>query len=350
MHRIGIIGTGDIARKVYLPLLTGNPEVEIVALASRTRDKAEALARKYRLDTVVINVEEVLRRRPDIVFVHASTSAHFELVRACLDSGTHVYVDKPLSESFDETYRLEQQARAQGLLLAVGFNRRFAPMVRAAVEAVPNPSIIISEKHRMPLRPSRPFGTVYNDLIHAIDLACWAGSIPTDMVVQGSAGPWNGETSMQMLQHYLPGLTHFIFTQRRDAFAQAVSWAIAYQTDRWKSTDPDLGRKPSYDFSLIDALYQNTLADNFGWETWFKLNGVEPLRLTYEDIVEDPRKEILRSLKFLGLEAPAELSLVTRIEKQGTDLNRNWRDRYLADKARNNVTQLPTHWLPDYSG
>ncbi|MCQ9179225.1 Gfo/Idh/MocA family oxidoreductase [Streptomyces sp. IBSBF 2953] len=186
MHRIGIIGTGDIARKVYLPLLIGNPEVEIVALASRTRGKADALARKYRLDTVVNNVEELLRLRPDMVFVHASTSSHFELVRACLDSDTHVYVDKPLSETLDETYCLEQQARRQGLLLAVGFNRRFAPMVRAAVKAVPNPSIIISEKHRMSLQSSPPFSTVYNDLIHAIDLACWAGSIPTDVVVQGA--------------------------------------------------------------------------------------------------------------------------------------------------------------------
>ncbi|MCQ9179229.1 hypothetical protein KMT30_09315 [Streptomyces sp. IBSBF 2953] len=161
------------------------------------------------------------------------------------------------------------------------------------------------------------------------------------------ARSWNGETSIQMIRYYLPGLTHFIFTQRRDAIAQAVSWAIAYQTDRWKSTDPDLGRKPSYDFSLVDALYQNVVADNFGWETWFKLNGIEPLRLTYEDIVEDPHKEIFRSFEFLGLEKPAELSLVTHIEKQRTDLNQMWRDRYLEDKARNNVTQLPTHWLPD---
>lgn len=186
MHRIGIIGTGDIARKVYLPLLSSNPAIEIVALASRTRKKAEALARQYRLDAVVSTVEELLKLRPDIVFIHASTSAHFELIRACLAADIAVYVDKPLSENLDETSRLEQQASAQGLLLAVGFNRRFAPMVRAALEAVPNPSLIFSEKHRMSTRARHPFSTVYNDLIHAIDLACWAGSVPRDVVVQGA--------------------------------------------------------------------------------------------------------------------------------------------------------------------
>ena len=159
------------------------------------------------------------------------------------------------------------------------------------------------------------------------------------------ARSWNGETSVQMLQHYLPKLTHFVFTQRRDALAQAVSWAIAYQTDRWKSTDPDLGRTPVYDFPLIDTLHQNVVADNFGWETWFKLNGIEPLRLTYEDLIDNPRREIFRTLEFLGLDTPAELALVTHIEKQATDLNHTWRDRYLEDKARNNVIQLPTPWL-----
>ncbi|MEV6285972.1 Gfo/Idh/MocA family oxidoreductase [Kribbella sp. NPDC051770] len=186
MNRVGIIGTGDIAHKVYLPLLADHPEVEIVALASRTRSKAEALARHYRLKALIGTVDEVLRVRPDVIFIHASTSSHFELVQACLESGIHVYVDKPLSMDLEHTHRLEQQAKAAGLLLAVGFNRRFAPMIRAAVLAVPNPTIAISEKHRMSRLRSSPIETVYNDLIHAIDLACWAGSIPPDAIVQGS--------------------------------------------------------------------------------------------------------------------------------------------------------------------
>lgn len=161
------------------------------------------------------------------------------------------------------------------------------------------------------------------------------------------ARSWNGETSIQMLQHYLPGLSRFVFTQRRDALAQAVSWAIAYQTDRWKSTDPDVGKKPSYDFSLLDALYQNVIADNFSWETWFKLGDIKPLRVTYEDLVEDPHGEIFRTFEHLGLRMPAKLSLVTHVKKQGTALNQIWHDRYLEDKASNNVTQLPRRWLPD---
>ncbi|WP_157756944.1 Gfo/Idh/MocA family protein [Plantactinospora sp. KBS50] len=226
MHRIGIIGTGDIARKVYLPLLTGNPDVEIVALTSRTREKAVALARRHRLDVVVDDVGEVLQLKPDIVFIHASTSAHAELVRTCLDAGSHVYVDKPLSESLDETHRLEQQATAQGLLLAVGFNRRFAPMVRAAVEAVPNPTMIISEKHRRSIRPDRPFGTVYNDLIHAIDLACWAGAIPVDAVVQG-AGIVDGDHLRAATAVLLASRCHAHVAMNRDAGDDAERLFIA---------------------------------------------------------------------------------------------------------------------------
>ncbi|MEV6285975.1 Stf0 family sulfotransferase [Kribbella sp. NPDC051770] len=157
----------------------------------------------------------------------------------------------------------------------------------------------------------------------------------------------NKKTCLQILQRHLPGLSHFMFTQRRNTLAQAVSWAIAYQTDRWKSTDPDLGREPSYDFALVDALYQNVLADNLGWETWFKLNEVEPFRIFYEDLAENPSREIFRSLEFLEIPKPAELSPVTHIKKQSTRANQIWCDRYREDKERNNATELPFHWMTD---
>ncbi|MDI6097204.1 Gfo/Idh/MocA family oxidoreductase [Actinoplanes sp. NEAU-A12] len=176
-HRIGIVGAGDIARKVYFPLLGTDPGIEIVAVASRTRAKAEALAQRYRLPEVCDTVTEVLARRPDIVFVHAGTAAHAEIVGECLDAGVHVYVDKPLSEDLAEVERLTLRAADLGLLLAVGFNRRFAPMVRAAVDAVPAPTMIVAEKHRKSLqaRPARE--TVHDDLIHVVDLAVWAGGL-----------------------------------------------------------------------------------------------------------------------------------------------------------------------------
>lgn len=151
--------------------------------------------------------------------------------------------------------------------------------------------------------------------------------------------------TQDVLRVHLPELTHFVFTQRRDVLAQAVSWAIAYQTDRWKSTDPDTGVAPSYDFALVDALYQNVLADTFAWETWFSAHSITPMRIFYEDLIEDPSRLIRQTLEFLDLQYPPAVSLAPTIMRQATEVNQIWQARYLEDKRLNNDTALPPHWL-----
>jgi virulence factor len=174
VYRVGVIGTGDIAMKAYLPVLATRSDVEIVGLASRTASRAESLAKQYRLGEICGSLSQLLDKRPDIVFVHASTTAHSSIVLECLQADIPVYVDKPLSESLDEVRHLAQEASQRQLLLAVGFNRRFAPLVRQAVNFVGEPTHLIAQKHRMrpQARPARE--TLYDDLIHVIDLLCWA--------------------------------------------------------------------------------------------------------------------------------------------------------------------------------
>ena len=44
-----------------------------------------------------------------------------------LNNNIHVFVDKPITYHFDSTERLLALAREKGLILEVGFNRRYAP-------------------------------------------------------------------------------------------------------------------------------------------------------------------------------------------------------------------------------
>lgn len=156
-----------------------------------------------------------------------------------------------------------------------------------------------------------------------------------------------GQTSLQLLQHFVPELRQFVFTQRRDRLAQAVSWAIAYQTDRWRSSDPARGRTPSYDFSIVDSLYQSVLADSLAWETWFALHGIDPLRIDYEDLIADQNGVVQRTLEFLGLSVPPDLNLESRFKRQRTSVNQFWCERYKADLAEALAAPLPSDWLHD---
>lgn len=156
---------------------------------------------------------------------------------------------------------------------------------------------------------------------------------------------WRDETSLQMLQHFIPELDQFVLTYRRDRLAQAVSWAIAYQTDRWRHSDPQLGRTPRYEFALVDTLFQSVVADSLGWETLFKLHGIEPLRIAYEDLSVDGEEAVRQTLVYLGLPATSAAKAQTQLERQANKVNQEWCDLYRADVARMLATPYPKQWL-----
>src|SRR5262245_53426601 len=86
---------------------------------------------QYHAD-VFTDMGDVLARKPELIFVHAPTTAHPEIVAACLAAKAAVYVDKPLAYHLADREALASRAAAEGPLLAVCFNRRFAPLhVRA---------------------------------------------------------------------------------------------------------------------------------------------------------------------------------------------------------------------------
>ncbi len=62
MNTVGIalIGAGNIAQNVHLPLLSKMKNVRIVALCDKNRSRAKILAEKYGIPRVCRNVEEVL--------------------------------------------------------------------------------------------------------------------------------------------------------------------------------------------------------------------------------------------------------------------------------------------------
>jgi virulence factor len=182
--RIGLIGLGDIAQKVYLPLLSTHELVEIAGVMSTSLGTVKKMQEKYRIPFGTTKVDNLLRQEVDAIFVHSPTETHYSIVKQCLMEGIDVYVDKPISYEWQESLELAQLAEKKGVLLAVGFNRRFAPMYREAKQWLRSVggfdwgSVI---KHRM--HPQKyPFKqTIYDDLIHMLDLLLWFAEEPFEV-------------------------------------------------------------------------------------------------------------------------------------------------------------------------
>lgn len=171
-----MIGIGDIARKVYLPLLSRHDQAEIVGILSHSPATVQGAVRSYRLAKGTTDLDELLSWDLDAVFVHSPTTTHYEYVTKCLEHGLPVYVDKPLSYNLEESQRMAQLAGDRGLLLAVGFNRRFAPMYTAAktwLEKAGGISLCHAVKHRTGVQNGSSHETIHDDLIHMLDLLLW---------------------------------------------------------------------------------------------------------------------------------------------------------------------------------
>ncbi|MFA0774241.1 MAG: hypothetical protein KEFWMYNX_002279, partial [Candidatus Fervidibacter sp.] len=86
--RIGVIGTGDVARKNYLPNLH-DPEAGIIlqAVCDRVRERAE-IGRQFGAQAVYTDVAEMLAREElDLVLVLTPLLTHAPIVRQVLQAG-----------------------------------------------------------------------------------------------------------------------------------------------------------------------------------------------------------------------------------------------------------------------
>ncbi len=124
----------------------------------------------------------------------------------------------------------------------------------------------------------------------------------------------------------------FIHLERRDRVRQAVSWALAGQTNHWSSSQaasqPVL-KEPSFDIEFLDGLYRLIGESQTGWANFFQQHHLEPLRLYYEDIVADLEGSVRDVLAWLGIPAPQSFDLSNlSFQPQGTHLNKEWAQQF----------------------
>jgi myo-inositol 2-dehydrogenase/D-chiro-inositol 1-dehydrogenase len=131
--RVGLVGVGRIG-VLHAETLADNPEVTRLVVADADGDRARQVADK--LGAEAARVDELFDGRADAVVIAAATAAHAELVHRALDAGLPVFCEKPLAADVAGTRQVLGHARAAGVPLQVGFQRRFDAGYRAARRAV----------------------------------------------------------------------------------------------------------------------------------------------------------------------------------------------------------------------
>ena len=135
MHSVGIVGAGKIAR-VHAANSAGLSDLRIAAVADVEQAHARSLAELLGCD-VAASVDELLARADvEAVLITTPPNTHAELVEATAAAGKHVFCEKPLAQNVGDATRAANACERAGVVLQVGYNRRFDENFRAAREAV----------------------------------------------------------------------------------------------------------------------------------------------------------------------------------------------------------------------
>jgi len=140
--RIVVIGAGHMGSHHALKAaeLDAAGEIEFKGVVDLLRSRARRLARAARTRAFANAADAFLAA--DAAIVAVPTAAHFEVVRAALEAGLDVLVEKPIAADLDQAQALLDLARGRGRVLQVGSQEWHNPAMRAIRPKVERPTFI----------------------------------------------------------------------------------------------------------------------------------------------------------------------------------------------------------------
>ena len=136
--RWGILGPGGIAN-TFATAVRQHTEAEIVAVGSRSRERAQAFADRHDIAGVHDSYEALVADpQVEAVYVASPHSEHRDHALLAIAAGKHVLVEKSFTRNAAEAREVVDAARAAGVFAMEAMWTRFLPHVialRAALEA-----------------------------------------------------------------------------------------------------------------------------------------------------------------------------------------------------------------------
>jgi predicted dehydrogenase len=127
MLKIGIVGCGKIADQ-HVDAIRRIPNCEVVALCDGEPLMAKQLGERFGISACFSELSEMLKAaRLDVVHITTPPQSHYTLAKECLESGSHVYLEKPFTITAGEAESLIQGAQRHDLKITAGHNLQFTP-------------------------------------------------------------------------------------------------------------------------------------------------------------------------------------------------------------------------------
>jgi predicted dehydrogenase/threonine dehydrogenase-like Zn-dependent dehydrogenase len=189
---IALVGPGVLSKWAHVPALRKIPNTRLVAIHSSSGARGKGAASRYGCDYCTTELERILED-PAVhaVLITSRNQFHAPQALQALRAGKHVFVEKPMAITEAQCRDLAAAVRQSGLVLTVGFNRRFSPFYIPFKEKLASrtaPAVVhcrvnspgISGDYWM--ADPEIGGAILGEACHFVDLMSWMlGSEPTQV-------------------------------------------------------------------------------------------------------------------------------------------------------------------------
>jgi predicted dehydrogenase len=186
---IGIIGCGNIAKTVHLPILVKNPDINNICISDLDPALLNETGERFGIDGSkrVSDYRELLDL-VEAVFILTPPHTHYAIVMESLGHGKHVFVEKPLCMTPNEANDIKIRSEDAGLIVTTGYNLRFMPQLKLAKEFIKKGHIgrvvtvngyylaeapYLRKNKSFYLDPGKGGGVLIDGLCHLIDITSW---------------------------------------------------------------------------------------------------------------------------------------------------------------------------------
>ena len=164
--KIAVLGVGHLG-KIHLQCLK-DTAFEICGFYDPNPEASASVSTTHQLKSY-IDLDTVLSEA-DAIVIASPTTSHYELARKCLESGKHLFIEKPVTEEIHEAMELQLLMQAKETVVQIGHVERFNPAYEILAANTHAPLFI--EGHRLAM--FNPRGTdvsvVLDLMIHDLDI------------------------------------------------------------------------------------------------------------------------------------------------------------------------------------
>ena len=134
--KVGVIGCGYWGKNI-IRCLSENPYYELTHCCDIKEEALKKISRLYPWLILTKDESDILENPSiDAVFIVTPVNTHYSFVKASLEHGKHVFVEKPLTDSYARGYELVELAKTKKKILMVGHIFEYVPAVRKIKELI----------------------------------------------------------------------------------------------------------------------------------------------------------------------------------------------------------------------